>query len=113
MCHRDSLERQAGKERVYWLLACLDSMKRWRTEYVPPQEPVIGLGNHGGFKTAQLKDEFSGALAQAIHDHLQRQCSVARLCEPQDPEWISWLALAHKQLSVVDEQASMRPDLFV
>ena len=63
------------------------SMRKWRTTFTPPQEQAIGLGPNG-FRTAQLKEyprEFSGALAQVIHDHLM--CSQVRECEPTDPEW--------------------------
>lgn len=88
------------------------SMKRWRTS-TPPTEQAIGLGPDG-FRTALLKEyprEFSGALAQVIHDHLQSNPS--RTCENVDPEWTTWLREAHAALSEVQADKAMKPDLQV
>lgn len=93
-------------------------MRRWQTDYTPPKEQSIGLGPDG-FRTAQLKEyprEFSGALAQVIHDHLSGLSgNRVRECDPEavNPEWIEWLHNAHKLLSEVQPEKAMCPNLQV
>ena len=90
----------------------MKSMRKWRTQYHPGNEEMIGRSSDGQFKTAILKEypeEFSAALAQGICDFLQT--TSHRDVQIHDPEWEAWYARARATLAEVRSDGQMQPDL--
>ena len=92
----------------------MTSMRKWRTQFHPGKEEMIGRSSDGQFKTAILKEypeEFSAALAQGICDFLQ--ATSHRDVQFQDPEWEAWYVKARATLAEVRNDGQMQPDLQV
>ena len=88
------------------------SMRSWKTTYTPPSEEYIGVDSNGSFRTAVLKEypvQFSGGLAQAIYDQLDRNSRSCR--EVEAPDLDLWLGAANAALETIRAEAVMRPDL--
>ena len=91
------------------------SMRKWRTDYTPPESDFIGMDSEGRYKTAILKEyprEFSGGLAQVLIDEFDRKHAFPS-CEPRavQADLHDWLSRAAAALGHIRHDADMRPDL--